>query len=229
MRYFKDREQAGKLLADKLSHLKTKNSVVVSLSDGGIVVGAEIAKNLHTSLFKLSSENVTVPGEPKPVATLSSAGTFTYNRDYSSGELEGISMDYHNVIEQNRMEAFHKLNRISEKEGTIPKKLLKGHVVILVSDGFRNALSLDVAADFLKPVTLDRLVVATPIASVPAVDRMHLLADEIQCLGVIEDYMETGHYYENNELPTHEKIVEMIDRVVLDWDVPGSSRDGEQT
>lgn len=228
MRYFKDREQAGKLLADRLSHLKAKNSVVVSLSDGGIVVGAEIAKDLHTSLFKLSSENITVPGESKPVATLSSAGTFTYNREYSPGELEGIGMDYHNVIEQNRMEAFHKLNRISDKEGIVPKRLLKGHVVILVSDGFKNALSLDVAADFLKPVKLTHLVVATPIASVPAVDRMHLLADEIHCLGVIEDYMETDHYYESNNLPSHEKIVEMIDRVVLDWDVPDSPQAGGQ-
>jgi putative phosphoribosyl transferase len=220
MRYFEDRIQAGRLLSKELEGFKTKNTVVVSLSEGGVVVGAEIAKKLHASLFMISTENISLPGEPKAVATLSSSGTFTYNSEYSPGELEEINMDYHTLIEQNRLEAFHKLNRIASEQGTIPKTMLKGHVVILVSDGFKNALSLDVAADFFKPVRTQRMIVAVPVASVPAVDRMHLLAYEIHCLGVIEDYMNTDHYYKNNNLPEHQKLVEMMDEVVLNWENP---------
>lgn len=218
MRYFKDRAEAGKLLAKNLEVYSPQNCAVVSLSEGGVVVGLEIAKHLHASLYRLNIENVSLPGEPKPVGTVSSAGTFTYNNEYSAVELEGINMDYHNVIEQNRYEAFQKLNRISTEESAIPKKMLKDHLVILVSDGFKNALTLDVAADFLKPVSVKKLVVAVPIASVPAVDRMHLLADEIQCLGVIEDYMETDHYYAENKLPEHAEIVKMMNDVIVDWE-----------
>lgn len=219
MRYFKDRKQAGQLLADKLDAYQGRHCAVVSLSEGGVVVGLEIASRLHASLFLLTTENVKLPGEPEPIAEITSAGTFTYNTSgYSSGELEELNIDYHNLIEERRFEAFQRLNRVAKDDGEIPRTLLKDHCVILVSDGFKNALSLDVAADFLKPVKMAGLAVAVPIASVPAVDRMHLLVDEIYCLSVIEDFMDTNHYYENNKLPTHRELIKMAEQAPLSWE-----------
>lgn len=217
MRYFPDRSSAGKLLADKLDRYKNKNTALVCLSDGGVVVGLEIAKRLHSSFFLLTTENVTLPGETDPLATLSSAGTFTYNNAYSTGELEALSSDYHYLIEGKRLEAYQKLNRLPTGRDEIPRSLLKNHYVIIVSDGFKNALSLDVAADFLKPIVTKSLVVAVPVASVAAVDRMHLLADEIECLSVIEDYMETDHYFENNQLPSSQEITAILQKGSLNW------------
>jgi len=205
------------MLAENLKPHNTENCVVISLSEGGVVVGAEIAKALHTALFLLVTEDVDLPGEHKPVATMSAAGTFTYNNEYSTGELEAINADYRSVIEQNRMAAFQKLNRIDSREADIPKALLKNHTVIIVSDGLRNGLSLDVAADFLKPIKTKKIIAATPVASVPAVDRMHLLADEICCLGVIEDFIDTSHYYQDNELPSHQTVIETMKNIILNW------------
>lgn len=205
------------MIAENLKPHNTENCVVISLSEGGVVVGAEIAKALHTALFLLVTEDVDLPGEHKPVATMSAAGTFTYNNEYSTGELEAINADYRSVIEQNRMAAFQKLNRIDSEESDIPKTLLKNHTVIIVSDGLRNGLSLDVAADFLKPIKTKKIIAATPVASVAAVDRMHLLADEICCLGVIGDFMDTDHYYQNNELPDHQTIVDTMKNIILNW------------
>lgn len=218
MRYFADRSEAGKLLADELIDYSSKNCAVVCLNEGGVVVGLEIAKRLHTSLFLLTSEGVSVPGEPEPVASLSSAGTLTFNNAYSADQLEQLKADYHTLIEQQKIQAFHKLNRIAEDEGTIPKKLLKNHVVILVSDGFNSALSLDIAADFLKPVKMQKLVAASPVASVKAVDRMHILTDEIECLGVVEEYLGTNHYFENNDLPAREQLIQSMETAIFDWD-----------
>lgn len=217
MRYFANRQEAGKLIAQKLARYNKENCVVVSLSEGGVVIGAEIAKALHTALFLLVTEDVSLPGEEKPLATMSTAGTFTYNNEYSTGELEALNTDYRTVIEQKRMMAFQKLNRVDGGEGEIPKKLLKNHTVIIVSDGFRNGLSLDVSADFLKPIKTKRIIVATPVASVEAVDKMHLLADEICCLATIEDFMDTDHYYQDNKLPEHKKIVDTMKNIILNW------------
>ncbi len=218
MRYFESRQSAGELLADELEKYKSENCAVVSLSEGGIIVGIEIAKKLHSSLFLLVTEDVKLPGEEhKPVATVSSSGSFTYNNEYSTGELEAINNDYHTVIEQQRMLAFQRLNRVGENESKIPKALLKNHVVIFVSDGLRNGLSLDVAADFIKPIKVKKIITAVPVASVPAVDRMHLLSDEIQCLSVVGDYMGTNHYYKYNEAPQHEDIIKAMKDITLNW------------
>ena len=80
-----------------------------------------------------------------------------------------------------------------------------------------SGFTLDAAVDYLKPVKYKRLIVATPIASVSAVDRMHLLSDEIHCLSVISEYMTTNHYYEDNALPSHETIVKTIQNIVDHW------------
>jgi len=222
MRYFNNRIEAGKLLSGQLTPYASQNCAIVSLSEGGIVLGLEIAKQIHASLYFLTTEKVAIPGEPEPVAMLSSGGTFTYNNAYSTGELENISSEYRNVIEGRKLEAFQKLNRISRDEGTIPKTLLKNHNVILVSDGFNNGLSLDIASDFLKSVKTKKLIVATAVASVSAVDKMHLVADEIYCLGVIQDYIDTNHYFSDNRLPRHHDLIDSMEDVITHWNNPQS-------
>lgn len=215
--YFKNRSQAGQQLAAKLAHYRYENTAVVALSDGAVVVAAEIATQLHCVLTMLLTEEVTLPGEKDPVAVVNQDGGFTYNNMFSAGELEEYTSEYHNYIEQEKRQKFHAINQLLGEGGLIRPDLLYGHNVILVSDGLNSGLSLDAAADFLKPIRIDRLIVATPFASVPAVDRMHLLADEIVCLSVIENYMNTNHYYEDNKMPSHEDIVKTIEKIVFNW------------
>lgn len=199
------------MLADKLQKFEGEECAVIALNEGGILIGAEIANRLSADLFlMLVTADIDLPGENDPVAVMSSAGTFTYNSMFSAGQLEELISDYRPIIDQERLETFHKLNRIAGKDGFINRVKLKDHTIILVSDGFKNGLSLDVAADFLKPVNLRKILVATPIASVPAVDRMHLLADEIFCLGVIDNFFDVDHYYKDNKIPDHEEAIAIM-------------------
>jgi putative phosphoribosyl transferase len=217
MRYFKDRTEAGQLLAEEMAQYAKQNCAVLSLSEGGLVVGSAIAKKLHTSLMLLATETINLPQELAPLATMSSAGTFTYNNMIPAGELEAINSEFHSFIDQERLEAFHRLNRIINKDGEIDKSLLKRHTVIIVSDGFVNGLSLDVATDFLKPINIGALVVATPISTAPAVDRMHIVADKIVCLNVVEESFPIEHYYEDNTLPAHNDLIDLMQNISLHW------------
>lgn len=215
--YFKDRHQAGQQLAAKLQHYRYENTAVVALSDGGVIIGAEIAKALHCVLTMLLIEEITLPGEHNPLAVINQDGGFTYNNMFSTGQIEGFAAEYRTYIEQEKIQKVHAINRLLGDGGLIRPDLLYGRNVILVSDGLQNGLSLDAAADFLKPIKLERLIVATPLASVSAVDRMHLLADEIVCLSVVENFMTIGHYYESNAMPSHEQLVKTIETIVLNW------------
>jgi len=75
-------------------------------------------------------------------------------------------------------------------------------------EGFENRL---------KPIQVKRVIMVTPLASVPAVDRMHVLADEIFCLSVIQDYISTDHYYDKQDVPDHELVVKTIEQIVGHW------------
>lgn len=215
--YFKDRHQAGQQLAAKLADYRYENTAVVALSDGGVIIGAEIAKALHCVLTMLLIEEITLPGENNPLAVINQDGGFTYNNMFSAGQIEGFAAEYRTFIEQEKMQKSHAINRLLGDGGLIRPDLLHGRNVILVSDGLQSGLSLDAAADFLKPIKLEKLIVATPLASVSAVDRMHLLADEIVCLSVVENFMTIGHYYDNNAMPSHEQLVKTIETIVLNW------------
>jgi len=216
--YFKNRLEAGKQLAAKLAvKYRYENCAIIALSDGGVVIGAEIAKQLHCVLTMLLTEEIHLPGERTPLAVVNQDGGFTYNNMFSAGQLEGFASEYHTYIEQEKEQKFHAINRLLGEGGIIRDDLLYGQNVIVVSDGLNSGLSLDAAANYLKPIKVDKLIVATPIASVGAVDRMHMIADEICCLSVLENFMDTNHYYEDNSVPSREMIVKTIETIVLNW------------
>jgi len=221
--YFLNRADAGRQLAQKLMEYQTKNCAIISLSDGGVLVGAQIAIKLHSNLMMLMTENIHIPGEPTPLAAMSASDTLTYNKAFSVGEIEEFNMEYFNYIEQERMQKAHQLHALIDAGGQVRKDLLKNHIVIVVSDGLSSGLSLDVAADYLKPIKVKRLIAVTPIASPQALDRMRLFADEVHCLNVAENYVDTDHYYDDNSVPDREGLYKVIRNISLSWERLGFS------
>jgi len=216
--YFESRAQAGQILAAQLvDEYRYENCVVVALSDGAVQVGEQIASSLHCILTMLLMEDIQVPGENTSFGGVSQDGGFTYNGMFSAGEIEEYTGEFHGYLEEQKREAFQRLNRLLGDGGIIDSDMLRDHTVILVADGLDNGASLDVAVDFLKPIRIRKLVVATPIASVPAVDKLHILADELHVLDVKENYMGTNHYYEQNDIPSHEDTIAKINQIVLNW------------
>ena len=55
------------------------------------------------------------------------------------------------------------------------------------------------------------------MASVELVDKVHLIADELHILDVKANYLDTDHYYEVNDLPTHEETIAKINQIIANW------------
>jgi putative phosphoribosyl transferase len=216
--YFASRVQAGRMLASQLlPKYRYENCAVVALNDGGVMIGAQIAQQLHCVLMLLLSAEINLPLEPVALAGITASGEFAFNEQYSAGEIEELSGEYRNFVEQEKLKRMHDLNRLLGSGGTIKKELLKAHNIILVADGMKSGFILDLAYQFLKPIAIEKLVVATPLASVKAVDRMHVVADDLYCLNVVEDYIDTDHYYDKHDIPDHKTIIETIERIILNW------------
>ena len=216
--YFDNREQAGQILGvELLEKYRYEDCAVVALSDGAVIVGEQIAKSLHCILTLLLVENIELPGEGVSFGGVSQNGGFTYNGMFSAGEIEEYESEYHGYLEEQKREAFGKINRLLGDGGLINEAMLRDRVVILVADSLDTGASLDVAVDFLKPIRIKRLVVATPVATIQAVDRLHVLADELHILDVKTNFMGTNHYYEQNDIPSHEATIAKINQIVLNW------------
>lgn len=217
--YFSNRAEAGRKLAVKLKEYQNDNCAVVALSRGGVIVGAQIAIKLHANLMMLLTENISLPGVDA-FAAIDQNNSMTYNKAFYTGEIEELSSEYFNFLQQQRLEKLHHLHTLMDSGGEVKREFLKNHVIIVVSDGFSSGFSLDIAAEFLKPIRYKKLVVAAPIASLQAVDRMHLVGDEVYCLSVVENYVLTDHYYDNNNVPENEDLFKIIRNISLDWDSP---------
>ncbi len=216
--YFHSRVEAGEQLARQLlDKYRYENVAVVALGDGGVAVGEPIAERLHCILTLLVSEGVDVPGENQSFGAVSQTGQFTTNSNLAASEVGAYMTEYHGYFEEQKRQAFHKINRLIGDGGVIDQTLLQDHTVILVSDGLNDVTILDVALDFLKPVRVQRLVIAAPVASVEMVDKVHMIADELHILDVKSNYLDTNHYYDQNDLPTHEETIAKINKIVLNW------------
>lgn len=216
--YFESRAQAGQILAAQLfERYRYENCAVVALSDGAVQVGEQIAGALHSILTMLLIEDIQIPGEGLSFGGVSQSGGFTYNGMFSAGEVEEYTSEFHGYLEEQKREAFQRINRLLGDGGVIDSDMLRDHVVILVADGIDNGAAIDVALDFLKPIRIQKLIVATPVATIPAVDKLHMAADELHILDVKENFMGTDHYYEQNDIPSHEDTIAKINQIVLNW------------
>lgn len=216
--YFHSRAEAGEQLARLLvDKYRYENMAVVALGDGGVAVGEPIAERLHCVLTMLVSEGVEIPGESQSFGAVSQTGDFTYNSDLAAEEVSEYTTEFHGYLEEQKREALHRINQLIGDGGVIDREMLQDSSIILVSDGLNDLTILDVAMDFLKPVRIQRLIIAAPIASVEMVDKVHMIADELHILDVKTNYLTTDHYYDQNDLPSHEETVAKINQIVLNW------------
>ncbi len=216
--YFQNRSEAGILLARKLAEdLRGQPCAVVALSEGGVVVGAQIARELECVLTLLLVEPIELPGEIDPIGTLSENGSFAYNNMYAPGEIEELMMDYRAFVEDEKRTRLSQMHRLVGGEDSMRIELLQHKNVILVTDGFSTGYAMDIAAEVLKPVAARRIIAAAPLMSAGAADRVRLMCDRMYYLSLVANYLATDHYYEEHDVPDRESVVKIVQHVVHDW------------
>ncbi|MDO4271638.1 MAG: phosphoribosyltransferase family protein [Candidatus Saccharibacteria bacterium] len=215
--YFKSRAEAGVQLANELmDKYRYENTAVVALSDAGIAVGYQIAVNLHAPLRRLLMETVHISDESVDYATVMPGGVVAIDPKLSESEQQYYYMEYAGWLEQELRSAMQKINRSIDLDEVSPENL-RGYNVILVDDGIKTPTRLDAAMTWLKPARVDKIILACPIVSVPALDRAHVLFDELHILGVASNYLDTNHYYDANDAPDDDMARRMIAATISDW------------
>lgn len=219
--YFSGRTDAGKQLAAQIAKdYAGQPCAVVALNEGGVMVGVQIALALRSVICLLLAEAIEIPSENEPIGTVSENGTFSYNQAYSNGEIDELMSDYRGYVEDEKRVELNRMHQMmGNNTGLRPELLLNKHI-ILVSDGLSSGYALDVASEFLKPLDVKSVVIATPIASAEAVDRMHIVGDKIYCLNVADNYLETEHYYAQHDVPRRDDVIKIVEEIMQQWHEP---------
>lgn len=209
--YYNSRAAAGQDIADLLTAYQDQPTVVMALTNGGVAVGQSIAQKLNAELYLLLMRDIELPGEHSVLGSVDQDGGFTYNSMFSAGEIEYYVGEFHNFIDSQRMEKVHEINAILGHDGIVESSALIDQNVILVTDASPNGTAFETAASYLKPIRTKRLVGTTPIATIAAVDKLHIIADEIHVLAVTENFISVDHYYNEEPAPSQEQTLKILE------------------
>ncbi len=190
---FADRVEAGRLLAAELDLLKLPtNTIVLALPRGGLPVGLEVAKKLRAPLDVVIVRKLGVPWHPElAMGAIASGSVQTLDHDLIRAL--GISRaQIDAVIDKEKVEL--------ERRGKLYRKGrpaldLRGRTALLVDDGLATGSTMLVAARYVRSLKPARTLIAVPVASVQACERLKTEADDCICLAIPEPFVAVGQWY----------------------------------
>lgn len=158
--YFKDREEAGRLLARALRKYKNKDVVVYALPRGGVVIGVEVARELHAPLDLIIPRKIGHPHQPEyAIAAIAENGHIVGERE----ELKLVDQKWlKDEVENQRREAKRRREKYLQGKAEIP---VEGKIAILVDDGIATGLTMRAGIMELKHRHPKEIVVAVPVVS----------------------------------------------------------------
>lgn len=207
-----NRQDAGKRLAQALGHFKSKDTVVLALPRGGIVLGVEVAKELKAPLGLVLVRKI---GHPSYAEYAIGAVAEGENPVYNEAEAEAIDEDWLKQAEISARELIEHRRELYYGEDFEPPKV-KGKVAILVDDGIATGLTMEAAVKAMQSKKAKQIVVAVPVAPRESVDTLGSLADEIIVLDKPETFLgAVGAHYQEFE-PVDDEEVRSLLREVRD-------------
>ncbi|MHA1960717.1 MAG: phosphoribosyltransferase [Candidatus Thorarchaeota archaeon] len=176
---YRDRRNAGLVLAEELSEIKQwSKPLVLAIPNGGIAVAAPISESLNAKLDILIVRKLQIPFNPEAgFGALTSLGTMILNDDLVSriGLSENdIAIVRDRTLRQieDRKEAYSGLAGIEDP---------KGRDVILVDDGLASGFTMVAALESVSMAKPATITVAVPTSSASAAPRVKPLVDHLVC------------------------------------------------
>jgi predicted phosphoribosyltransferase len=219
---FRDRTEAGRILAQELSHYEGRDDVIVlALPRGGVPVGYEVARALRAPLDVFVARKLGLPGYPElAMGAIAAGGVAVLDR--ALVHRLGISEE---TIRQVVAQEARELERreVAYRDGRPPPDL-KGKTVILVDDGLATGATMRAAALAAKEHQPERVIVAVPVAAPQTCDEFRGDVDEIICAVTPEPFYAVGIWYENFDQTTDNEVRELLARASEREDSDGDRR-----
>lgn len=214
MQVFRDRSQAGQLLARRLRRYVGRDDVIVlALPRGGVPVAYEIARMLKVPLDVFIVRKLGVPGQEElAMGAIASGGVRVLSHDLIAAlALTDEEIEQVTAREQAELERRERVFR-----GDRPFPDLTGKVVILVDDGIATGATMRAAIRAVRAHQPARVCVATPVGAPQALEALQDEADELICLLSPELLMGIGAWYQDFTQLSDAEVIAYLQRARAD-------------
>jgi predicted phosphoribosyltransferase len=202
---FEDRTDAGLQLAQKLSHSKLENPVVLAIPRGGLPVASVVAKALNAPLDVVLTKKI---GHP-------------YQKEYAIGAVSlesevltdsiGISKQYISEEIENIRKKL-KVRQDQYYKDSQPVKL-KDKSVLIIDDGIATGNTVLATVELVKKQNPKKIIVAIPVAPPSAIRNLerNTNVDEVICLQTPENFRAVGQFYQKFFQVSDEEAIAILE------------------
>jgi putative phosphoribosyl transferase len=207
---FRDRTEAGLLLATRLAAYATRPDVLVlALPRGGVPVAFEVSRGLHAPLDVIIVRKLGVPGQEElAMGAIASGGVCVLNDDV----VRALSIPdevihkgaAHEQYEVERRERLYRGGRAAYE--------VHGRTIILVDDGMATGATMRAAIAAVRQQQPARIIIAVPVAASATCEEVAAEVDEVVCVNKPETFFAVGVWYEHFSQTTDQEVADLLEQ-----------------
>jgi putative phosphoribosyl transferase len=205
---FRDRKEAGRLLAERLAGYRERDGLLVlGLPRGGVPVAAEVARALGAPLDVFLVRKLGFPGQEElAMGAIASGGARALNEEL----LRSAPLPPEVIEEVAAREEVELRRRELLYRGERPPLDPAGRTLILVDDGVATGSSMRAAVAALRTLGAEQIVVAVPVAPPQTCEILAREADEVVCLRTPRPFYAVGLWYSDFSEVTDEQVRDLL-------------------
>lgn len=204
---FRNREDAGQQLAEKLKGRQLCHPLVLAIPRGGVVTGAILAQELGADLDVVLSRKLRAPWMPELALGAVSEDGQVYLTRYAHEDLD-VPLGY--LSRERNYQLAEIARRKKLFRGVRPQAPVAGRSVIVTDDGIATGCTMIAALQVVKAQQPRELIVAVPVASPDRLKEVRRWCDDVVCLLSPDDFWAIGQFYEDFTQVEDEQVVDLL-------------------
>lgn len=211
--HFKDRQEAGRLLAQQLAAYRGQKTVVLGIPRGGMIVAQEIARYLQAEIDIVLAHKLRTPGHTElAMGSVAEDGRLFINEDVVR-EL-AIEREYVQLEKQHQIKEMRRRTLLFRQNH--PKVPLTGRTVIVTDDGVATGATTQAALWAVRLEKPEKLIAAFPVGPDHTISRLAADADVFICLRAPPFFGAVGQFYLHFEQVEDEEVLEILNGRALE-------------
>jgi len=205
---FKNREEAGELLAQELIQFrKDPSAILLALPRGGVAVAYQLSLALHLALDVLITRKIGAPGNPEyALGAVSETGAVYWNRE----ALLGLSLTERQLSAAVQAQQKEVTRRVALYRQGRPFPDLNDRTVILVDDGLATGATFFASVATARQGNSRRVIGAIPVGPRSTVEEARKLVDQLIVLRVPDPFYAVGNFYRDFEQVEDREVLQYL-------------------
>jgi putative phosphoribosyl transferase len=190
---FRNREEAGQILADKLSQYRNDpTAFILALPRGGVAVGYQLSTSLHVPLDVFITRKIGAPGNPEyAIGAVAETGSRHLNQEAINSF--GLSRNELDQLVHAQEQEIARRRNLYRQGRSLPR--LTGRIVLLVDDGLATGETFMASALAIRDLQPHRLVGVIPVGPPSTIREVRAHVDELIVLMTPEPFYAVGNFF----------------------------------